>query len=59
MEHYRSPAVRSPDLGSAKRDPNTGRHLDEPMRGMGWPKRMPRGRVSTLIRRATGKRSLT
>lgn len=70
----RKPIIRGPDLDSARRDFMTGQHLDGPARGMvgggagssmsdlrsvvGSNKRMPKGRLSTTIRRATGNRRL-
>lgn len=50
--------IQSPDLDSVKRDPNTGAHMDGPARGM-TSKRMPKGRASTMIRRAVGQRRMT
>ena len=63
----RQALIRGPDLDSARRDADTGVYTDvrsrsslaKPMARAFQPRRSPRGRTSTVIRRASGSRRLT
>lgn len=53
------PIIRGPDLDSARREFNTGQHLDKVPRDLGAKPRTPMGRKNSIIRSAVGKRRMT